>query len=207
MKRYLLATEGRLGGHKRPPSQGLLNWENRIGRAKKLRVGMEEKKRVKDKAQETVGWEMQHKKKISSWQQCRFGRERMCVVLVHAVNWAGTGVTRENLIKQLSPSDWPVGISVEPFSPFLPTFHSLLPSFLFILYILLLPPLLFLFSFFVFFETGFLCVALAVLELTRQTRLASNSEIPCLCLPSAGIKGMLHHGPALLCFFETQFHL
>ena len=28
-----------------------------------------------------------------------------------------------------------------------------------------------------FFETGFLCVALAVLELTLWTRLASNSEI------------------------------
>jgi hypothetical protein len=28
-----------------------------------------------------------------------------------------------------------------------------------------------------FFETGFLCVALAVLELTLSTRLASNSEI------------------------------
>jgi hypothetical protein len=27
------------------------------------------------------------------------------------------------------------------------------------------------------FETGFLCVALAVLELTLETRLASNSEI------------------------------
>jgi hypothetical protein len=33
-----------------------------------------------------------------------------------------------------------------------------------------------------FFETGFLCVALAVLELTLLTRLASNSEI-CLPLP------------------------
>jgi hypothetical protein len=33
------------------------------------------------------------------------------------------------------------------------------------------------FSFFFFVETGFLCVALAVLELTLQTRLALNSEI------------------------------
>lgn len=41
----------------------------------------------------------------------------------------------------------------------------------------------FLFSFF-FFETGFLCVVLAVLELALYIRLASNSEI----LP-AGIKG------------------
>jgi hypothetical protein len=33
-----------------------------------------------------------------------------------------------------------------------------------------------------FFETGFLCVALAFLELTLYTRPASNSEI-CLPLP------------------------
>ena len=37
-------------------------------------------------------------------------------------------------------------------------------------------------SFFGFFETGFLCVALSVLKLTLQTRLASNSEI-CPPLP------------------------
>jgi hypothetical protein len=35
---------------------------------------------------------------------------------------------------------------------------------------------------FCFVLTGFLCIALAVLELTLQTRLASNSEI-CLPLP------------------------
>ena len=56
-----------------------------------------------------------------------------------------------------------------------------------------LPPMSFLVSsiFFCFFknrfwggvfETGFLCVALAVLELTLYTRLALNSEI-CLALP------------------------
>lgn len=45
------------------------------------------------------------------------------------------------------------------------------------------PRPLFLFFFF-FFETGFLCVVLAVLELALYIRLASNSEI----LP-AGIKG------------------
>jgi hypothetical protein len=33
------------------------------------------------------------------------------------------------------------------------------------------------FRFVLFLETGFLCVALAVLELTLYTRLASNSEI------------------------------
>jgi hypothetical protein len=37
-------------------------------------------------------------------------------------------------------------------------------------------------SFFFFLETEFLCVALAFLELTLYTRLASNSEI-CLPLP------------------------
>jgi hypothetical protein len=43
-------------------------------------------------------------------------------------------------------------------------------------------------------ETGFLCGALAVLELTLQTRLASNSQrFTCLCLSSAGIKGVCHH--------------
>ena len=42
----------------------------------------------------------------------------------------------------------------------------------------------FLFCLFVclFFETGFLCIALALLELTLKTRLASNQEI-CLPLP------------------------
>jgi hypothetical protein len=44
------------------------------------------------------------------------------------------------------------------------------------------------------FETGFLCVALIVLELALQTRLASNSQnFACLCIPSTGIKGMYHH--------------
>jgi hypothetical protein len=45
------------------------------------------------------------------------------------------------------------------------------------------------FCFFVFFfETGFLCVALAVIDLGLQTMLA------CLSLPSAGIKGLPHSG-------------
>jgi hypothetical protein len=38
---------------------------------------------------------------------------------------------------------------------------------------------------FYFFEMGFLCIALAVLELTMKTRLASNSEIR---LPLMGLK-------------------
>ena len=48
-------------------------------------------------------------------------------------------------------------------------------------------------SLFLFFETEFLCVALAVLELTLKIRLASNQKSACLCLPSAGIKGMCHY--------------
>ena len=48
-----------------------------------------------------------------------------------------------------------------------------------------------------FFITEFLCVALAVLELSLQSRLTLNSQkSSCLCLTSAGIKGMHHHQPA-----------
>jgi hypothetical protein len=47
-------------------------------------------------------------------------------------------------------------------------------------------PFLFLIFFFsLFFKTGFLCVALAVLELTLSVDQAQRSA--CLCLPSAGI--------------------
>ena len=43
-------------------------------------------------------------------------------------------------------------------------------------------------------RTGFLCVALAVLELTLQIRLALNSQRPiCFCLLSVGIKGLGYH--------------
>ena len=45
-----------------------------------------------------------------------------------------------------------------------------------------------------FFETASHYVALAILELTEWTRLASNSpRAACLCLLSAGIKGVPHH--------------
>jgi hypothetical protein len=50
-----------------------------------------------------------------------------------------------------------------------------------------------------FLKTGFLCVALAGLELTLQTRLALNLwRSTCLSLPSAGIKGICYHHPAFL---------
>jgi hypothetical protein len=59
------------------------------------------------------------------------------------------------------------------------------------------------------FETGFLCVSLAVLDsICRQTRLASKSQIPtCFCLPSAGIKGVNHHYLACYVFFWFFFIL
>jgi hypothetical protein len=45
-----------------------------------------------------------------------------------------------------------------------------------------------------FFKTRFLCVALAVPEFTLdQAGLELRST--CLCLPSAGIKGVCHHCP------------
>jgi hypothetical protein len=47
---------------------------------------------------------------------------------------------------------------------------------------------------FLFFETGFLCVAQAVLEHTMWTRLTSNSQrSSCLCLPSAETVDLNHH--------------
>ena len=46
---------------------------------------------------------------------------------------------------------------------------------------------------FVGFEIGSHCVALTGLELTIETRLAWNSEIYLLCLPSAWIKGVCPH--------------
>jgi hypothetical protein len=50
-------------------------------------------------------------------------------------------------------------------------------------------------------ETGFLCVALAVLELCGPGW-PGTQKSTCLCLPSAGIKGVCHHHPA--CKFLIQ---
>jgi hypothetical protein len=54
------------------------------------------------------------------------------------------------------------------------------------------------------FLTGFLCVALAVLDLSLKTGLTSNSQrSACLCLLSTGVKSMHHHHhgpPGLPCF-------
>ena len=59
------------------------------------------------------------------------------------------------------------------------------------------------FVFFLLFRDRVSLVALAVLELTLQTRLGLNSEICLPCLPSAGIKGMCHHCLAKLTVFDT----
>jgi hypothetical protein len=65
---------------------------------------------------------------------------------------------------------------------------------------------LFLFCFFGFFETGFLCIALAVLELSLcRPGWPQTQRSACLCLPSAGIKGVLHH--ARLNFLKNEVDL
>lgn len=57
------------------------------------------------------------------------------------------------------------------------------------------PFLLLIFVIFIclFFKTGFHYVALASLEITMKTRLASNSETICFCFLSGVIKGVYHH--------------
>jgi hypothetical protein len=53
-----------------------------------------------------------------------------------------------------------------------------------------------------FFETGFLYIALAVLELNFVDQAGLELRNPaCLCLPSAGIKGVRHHRPAIYVYF------
>ena len=65
--------------------------------------------------------------------------------------------------------------------------------------------LFFVFFFFVFvfffFETGFLCIALAVLELTLLTRLASNSEIRLPLPPKCWDQRRVPPCPALIKHF------
>ena len=52
--------------------------------------------------------------------------------------------------------------------------------------------------------TGFLCVAMAVLELAMQTRLAWNSQrSTCLCFPSAEIKGVCQHTKQQHAFYNV----
>jgi hypothetical protein len=54
---------------------------------------------------------------------------------------------------------------------------------------------LFFFEVFWFFETGFLCIALSWNSLCRPGW-PGTQKSTCLCLPSAGIKGVRHHHPA-----------
>jgi hypothetical protein len=56
-----------------------------------------------------------------------------------------------------------------------------------------LPPWLGQPAFFFFFETGFLCIALAVLNSLCRSGWLQTQKSTCLCLPSAGIKGEYHY--------------
>ena len=60
---------------------------------------------------------------------------------------------------------------------------------------------------FAFFKTGFLYVALAALELTMYTRLASNSSdrFSCLCSLKAGTKDVCHHTQYFIQLWITFF--
>jgi hypothetical protein len=55
------------------------------------------------------------------------------------------------------------------------------------------------------FETGFLCVALAVLELTLLPGWPRTQKSACLCLLSAGIKSMRHHAWLLPDLYSPLF--
>jgi hypothetical protein len=69
-------------------------------------------------------------------------------------------------------------------------FALCLASFLFLLFFCLF---VFLFVCFCFFETGFLCIAVSVLESLCRPGWPRTQKSACLCLPSAGIKGVRHH--------------
>lgn len=55
------------------------------------------------------------------------------------------------------------------------------------------------------FKTAFLCVALGVLVLSRQTRQTSNLETCLLLPPEAGIKGVCHYTQIRLFIFICLF--
>jgi hypothetical protein len=71
---------------------------------------------------------------------------------------------------------------------------------------LLLPNRSFILFYIYFLETGFLCVSLAVLELCRPGW-PQTQKSACLCLPSAGIKGVHHHRPATKQVKSLLLHL
>jgi hypothetical protein len=51
-----------------------------------------------------------------------------------------------------------------------------------------------------FFETGFLCIALALWDSLCRPGWPRTQKSACLCLPSAGIKGVRHHAQPLFSF-------
>jgi hypothetical protein len=62
------------------------------------------------------------------------------------------------------------------------------------------------FFFFWFFETGFLCIALAVLDSLCRPGWPRTQKSTCLCLPSAGTKGVRHHA-GLFLKIQTEHEL
>ena len=90
---------------------------------------------------------------------------------------------------------WPFGLEstfLEVLSVSSPP-YTLLPQTLFLFVCLFL--FVWLVGFWLF-ETGFLYIALAVLESLCRSGWPRTQKSTCLCLPSAGIKGVRHHCPA-----------
>jgi hypothetical protein len=58
---------------------------------------------------------------------------------------------------------------------------------------------------FLFFETGFLCVALAILNSLCRPGWPRTQKSSCLCIPSVGIKGVHHHCLASRLFKTSYF--
>ena len=58
-----------------------------------------------------------------------------------------------------------------------------------------------------FFETGFLCVAWPSRNSLCRPGQPQTQKSACLCLPSARIKGMLHHCPARENFIVWDFQV
>jgi hypothetical protein len=55
------------------------------------------------------------------------------------------------------------------------------------------------------FETGFLCIALAALDSLCRPGWPRTQKSACLCLPSAGIKGVRHHARGWVGFYLVMF--
>ena len=61
----------------------------------------------------------------------------------------------------------------------------------------------YLFIYLFIYKTGFLCIARVILELCRPGWPWTHKSA-CLCLPSAGTKGLRHHCPAIIFFLKVK---